>query len=553
MTNQHPRTPEYPLLNFVLAIGAFAAAYWLLTNQRPDAEWYGVAGLVAGLMGLGWLRAAIAAQRMHTRMRRANKAMDDVGTSHGSARWGTLRDAIKAGLRYRGYLELGTLEGKRLWKNHEGAAVIISPPGGGKTSSLVMPQLLREQRDEHGDPMSIVVLDVSGEIQSVSARRQRELGREVASIVPHYARLSEEMGVEITDRGFNPLAVLSDAGEEAKDLAWRLAQAVLPDDPKASGSSKYFNTAAQRMLLFLNLYMAYRGEPSLAEARRLAMGSAEAWDLVFAEAMTTDAYGGTLAQLATRFNDTRVSENEWTGIINTVLTSLEIFDDFGPIGRSTSVRDGFDFGKLKDGPPTTVFLTLPPEYMVSHGAWLNVVLTAGIEQMMRVRTNRKVLLLLDEIMSTGLALPEIFRIVAVGRKYGLVPVLYLQSYNQVSSIYGESRTHELFSMCELVMSSGVRDRETCRWLSQLTGTRTIGQTTHNVRPDLTGSGGPDYSSSKGAHGRPLLLPEEVRELPEHKALTFFKNAPPFLLDTTPYFRNPKLRRHADPNPFYRKS
>ncbi|NRA56859.1 MAG: type IV secretory system conjugative DNA transfer family protein [Phycisphaerales bacterium] len=275
---------------------------------------------------------------------------------------------------------------------------------------------------------------------------------------------------------------------------------------------------------------------------------------VLAEAMTTDAYGGTLAELAVRLNDTRASENEWTGTINTAIQSLEIFDDFGPLGRSTAVKDGFDFGTLKTGRPTTVYVTLPPEYMLSHGAWLNLVLTAAVEQMSRVEPHRKVLLLLDEFASTGLAMPAIFKVIGIGRKYGLVPVLYLQSISQITRIYGEPATRELLAMCELVVGCGVRDRETCRWFSELSGSQTVSQTNHSIRPDVLGGGASqDYSSSRSVQGRPLIFPEQVRELRGDRALVFFKNAPPLQVNTTPYFRNPRLRRHAAPNPYYRET
>ncbi|UYV12401.1 MAG: type IV secretory system conjugative DNA transfer family protein [Phycisphaera sp.] len=553
MPSQPNQPPEYPLLHFIMAGVAFAGTYWLFENQTVNTQWFGVAALVTSFMGLVWLVRGFQALLAHAQLRRINREIKEPSTAHGSARWGTARDAKRAGMLGRGYFELGTIEGKRMAKNGEGASVVISPPGGGKTSRLVINQLTQEQYDEHGQPMSIVCLDPTAEIQCVASPFQRSLKRKQISLVSHAARLSDELGVEITDCGFNPYTILNDAGEETKDLAFQLAHTVQPDDPKASGSSKFFNTAAQRFHMFLNLYMTLRGNPSPAEARRLCMSSAEGWDLIFAEAMVSDAFGGTLRELAVRLNDTRASENEWSGMVNTAIQSLECFDDFGPIGRSVSVQGGFDFATLKTGAAKTVYVTLPAEYASSHGVWLNLVLTAAIEQMSRIRTNRKVLLLLDEFASTGLAMPSIFKCVALGRKLGLVPIIYLQSYEQLRAIYGDSRARELLAMCEMVVGLGVRDRETCKMLADLAGSKTAHQTSHSVRPDGFGNrSGPDYSTSTSQHGQRLILPEQVRELPENKALVFYKNSPPFKVMTTPYFRNPRLRRRAAPNPYYRK-
>ena len=542
-----------PALSFILCAGATAAAWWLIQNQHPGAEWFGIAGVIAAIFGLMWFSRGVDGLFVARRVRRVNRDVRRPGTAHGRSRWGRARDAKRAGMGRPGYFEIGTVGGRRVFKNGEGAALIISPPGGGKTSRLVIPQLLQEQRDEHGRPMSMVVLDPSGEIQAVTARRQRELRRETISIAPHAGALTDELGFEISDRGFNPLSVVAEAGEETKDIAWQLAKSHLPDDPRASGSSKFFNTAAQRLILFLFMYLAYRGHPTLADARRLCMSDPEGWDLTLADAQTSGAFGGTLGDLASMLIATRASEGEWSGTVNTAVQALEIFDDFGPVGRSVSAESGLSsFAELKTGPAKTVYITLPPEFAASHGAWQNLVLTAALEQMSRVRSNRKVLLLCDEIASSGQPAPAITRFIALGRKVGLVPALYLQSISQWTQIYGEPATRELVAMSELIVALGVRDRPSCQMLADLTGRTTVTQVSHNVQPDVFGQAAQGYSSTVGAQGRPLLFPEEVRELPEDEGVVIYKNAPPFLVTTTPYFRNPRLKRHADPNPYHRR-
>lgn len=553
---QTAQRPEYPLLNLILSLIAGAAAIWCAQHVGPGAEWLWLGAVFAGLFALKRLHRFGRGMVMHRNMRAVNRAMDRVGTTHGSARWGTWKDAVRAGMSRSSCFTIGRLEGKTAYKNGEGSVVVFAPPGAGKTACLVIPQYLRRHVDKRGRPFSIVGLDFSGEIFAVAAKRLNQL-YDVVLIAPWHEEMSEQLGVPMHDAGFNPVLGLLKAGRRTKDMAMQVATLLRPEDPKASGSSKYFQGAAREVLAFGLLYLAFLGDPermNLVQLRRLLMSSADDLDRVFAEALSTDAFGGTLRELANKLSATRIdSPEEWAGTINTATQAVEIFDGFGVVGKSVSATDGFDFATVKQGKPKAVLISMPAEYAISHGAWLNLVLSVAVEQIGQDGTNKACMLLLDEYCSTGLAMPSVLKSIALYRKQGLnATAIYVQSIGQLERLYGREATRELLGMSELIVGFGVRDIETCKLLSELTGQRTVSEASYNVKSDMfDGRRQQDYSSSEATRGRPLLRPEEVRMLPASTGLVLYGSAPPFKMSLVPYFEDPSLRRHASANPYYR--
>jgi len=549
--------PDYPFLNFALAVAGGYLAFYLASRTSAGHEWLGIVAFIVAVYALRRFSRSLSGFMLHRRMRRANRAIKNVGTAHGSSRWGTQRDAVKAGMHRQGCFAIARLGGKMTYKNGEGAATVFAPPGAGKTASLVIPQYLRKNVDEHGRPISIVGFDFSGEIYSVCAKRLRRLGYNVVLIAPWWEEMSDELGVELEDTGFNPILVLLNAGTRTKDLAWQIATLLRPDDPKSSGSSKFFQGAAREALVFGLLYLASQDEPerlNLVGLRKLLMSSPEQLDLIFAEALLSDKFGGTLQELANKLNGTRTgAPEEWSGTINTATQTVEIFDGFGPLGQSVSATEGVDFASIKSGKPTVVLFVMKPEYAQSHGAWLNLCLAIALEQVGRDRTNKKCLFILDEFASTDLPVPSVLKAIALYRKQGVMAILYLQSVTQLEKIYGRETVREVLGMSELVVGFGVRDLETCKLLSELTGQETAQEISHNVRPDVMGAGAAqDYSSGSTARGKALIRPEQIRELPSSKCIVLYKNCPPFKMDTVLYFKDRTLRKHAEPNPYYRR-
>ena len=86
---------------------------------------------------------------------------------------------------------------------------------------------------------------------------------------------------------------------------------------------------------------------------------------------------------------------------------------------------------------------------------------------------------------------------------------------------------------------GVADLETLRYFSSLAGEREVRDLTRT-----TGSGGTTRSS--GRRHRPLVAPEELRQLPEGDALLLYGRIPPTRVRLRMWFSDRRLRKLAQP-------
>src|SRR5207244_1079621 len=88
------------------------------------------------------------------------------GQPHGSARWMEVRDAANLGYK-AGHLLLGDVQGTPVGldaRRQTMNTLLIGPPGSGKSSGLIIPNLLRERGTR-----SIVVTDLKNELRATCA------------------------------------------------------------------------------------------------------------------------------------------------------------------------------------------------------------------------------------------------------------------------------------------------------------------------------------------------------------------------------------------------
>ncbi len=554
----HPNTPSTPsprsaILELVFASGLLYSAWWLWSH---NAQGHGGAALGAGLLVLFGLRSvfrSIDAHALNGRIRQAKKATMTVRKTQGRARLGTIKDAASAGMLDSGGYFLGELNGRELTHCAEGSLFCFAPPGTGKTAAGVIIQCLKKHFDPRNRPISLQVLDLSGEIYAVTQRRMRKLGYKVVCIAPWADQMARELGITIKDSGYNPLLKLYKAGVNTKDFAEMLAVLLLPGTSQQSESGQHFLSFGRQILTWGLLVLARENEPArlnLPSLRRLLMAGPEDLEKMLAETSQCDDFSGALRQAANKICQTMMSAGEeFSGAINTATHALNIYDDLGTLGRHISVTDGFDYTTIKDK-PTCVYVMIPPERIVSHGPWLNLTLSGSLEDMTRDRTNRGVWCIYDEMANAGY-LPNILKGVGLYRKFGIRFAFYCQTASQIRRLYGDDGLRDFLGMCDVIQAFGVRDPQTLRMLSELAGNDTLKEFSQTLNPDLMNPGQMGFSTVASGSSQAILRPEDIRTLPDNKQLIFYKNLPPFVADKVSYFDRKKWSKHADPNPYYR--
>jgi type IV secretion system protein VirD4 len=193
----------------------------------------------------------------------------------------------------------------------------------------------------------------------------------------------------------------------------------------------------------------------------------------------------------------------------------------------------FAFADLKVR-TATVFLVLPPDRISTYARWLRLMVTQSLQDMARApgRSPAPVLYLLDEFAALGHLAP-IERAMALMAGYGIQLWPILQDIHQLRATYG-ARAGTFLSNIGALQIFGVNDHESAKLASDLLGQGTVVFQTTSQSMDSSMSG---LTHAEHQSGRPLLTPDEVRNLPQNRELLFVAGLRPVLAD--------KLRYYAD--------
>jgi len=128
---------------------------------------------------------------------------------------------------------------------------------------------------------------------------------------------------------------------------------------------------------------------------------------------------------------------------------------------------------------------------------------------------------LDELPSTT-PLPTLRTRMANERALGISFIYAAQTWRQLVICYGQDEARTLFGLTNnIVVFGGGKDGHFYREISDLVGTTRVSRTSYN-----TGRGGSGRTTA--GQDIPVLRPEEIRQLPEGKALVIAENARPLI-------------------------
>lgn len=505
-----------------------------------------LASAVLWLLALRLFFAAFANWDYASEMRRVKKLSMQPASTHGKARLGEDDDAEVAGMFNGQGVFLGRRGRRDLHYPGETHLMTIAPAGAGKGTCLVVPNLLR-------NPMSMIVTDPKGELCAMTARHRAErLGHRVIVLNPWREKLSLELGEDLGDAGFNPLAIIR-PGPDVKDEAELVASLLVPGQPGMSESEDYFVDFGQTILAGVMLHMVSEpdaGEITLPELRRSLMAPVEQLEALLAEMAASEAFGGVVGEYGGRLSATLInSPKEFSGGLSTAQKALRIYDGFGPLGKHVA-SGTFDFLGVKQQ-PTTVYVIMPSDRAGTHAAWLNLVISIAIEMVGRDRTNQRVLFLLDEFANLGY-LPGVLRAMAQYRGQGVQVWTLVQQISMLRRLYKDG-WQEFVGLSELVNTFGVWEPETLKLISEWIGNETVRDLSYSSRAAERFDGTRDVSVAANDRARAVIRPEEVRTMPADEQLVFFRNLPVFRGEKASYLEERELVRLAAPNPYHRRS
>ena len=512
-------------------------------------------GWAAFLSALCWVGAVVRFNRgwvawdkdmaYRNARRRTMKPKQD----HGNARWGSWQDVQEAGMGKPGGIFLGTLGSskKELFYNGPGSVLALAPPGAGKSTCLAMQNLLRTSEG------SSVVVDVKLELYSTCARSLRKRGFRVICINPWAEEFREQFGgtVDVVDHGLDPCAFLDASRASIIDDCALLASLLIPKAAGQKESEDFWRDFSQTILVaFMLLLLERHGQVTLVGLRRAVMGSTTELEAAIEEMEQSEGFSGALREYGARLAGPYVNApKEWSGGHSGAMKALRVYDAHGPLGRHVA-RNEVDFSTMKDR-KTVVFVAIPAEKVEGpHAAWLGMVLTLAMEMLARDRRLVPVTILVDEFQNLP-RIDQFLKGLALYRGVGLRFIYLVQFWPALRRIWGDAARE--FLGCDVICSFGASgDPETLKLFSDLAGQESFQNASTTSDPEQVLGQGFGVSMGSGEQSRPLLRLEDARRLPDQKMLVYMRNLPPILADKQSYLDVPRLRRRADPNPYYRK-
>ena len=454
--------------------------------------------------------------------------------THGTAHFATLDEVKKSGLMDQkqgvycgGYDHPKT--GRTHYLRHNGPehVCVIAPPRSGKGVGNIIPTLLSCLD-------SVFTLDIKGENYAMTAG-----WRKLISKVLRYDPADEN------SCSWNPIGEIRFGTRHQISDAQNIALMVVDHDGKGI-EGNHWRTAAFELISGLIMHSLYKYQgnsdacltgcaymltgglnPDLPEYDDGTRDSAAMSVFIEMQGVElTDDRAAMEAQLFIRSIGRSMAdkpEKELGSIISTANNALSLYRD--PVVGGNTSRSDFKIADLMDHvSPVSLYFIAAPTHLSRLTPLIRLLLTRivmGLTEQMtydngRSKTAHKhlLLLMLDEFAALGRM--DVFeKALAYISGYGIKAFIIIQDRQQLLKAY--TAQESILSNCHIQIAYAPNNIETAEWLSKMAGTTTV------VKEQITTSGkrfgGPpsQFSRSYQEVARPLLTPQEVRNLP--KAVT----------------------------------
>lgn len=447
------------------------------------------------------------------------------GATHGSARFATPREISPLTRNETGLLIGRDPKSSKLMR-YDGPAhlMTIAPTRTGKGVGTIIPNLLTTNR-------SLICVDPKGENAKISRRARQQFGP--VHVLDPFGVTGE------TSAAFNPLDGLDLSGLDFAEDASTLADAIVNDEPGMSGEA-HWNEEAKALIAGLILRIVAH-EPNdrrnLGTLREYLTLAPEQFDALLKQMQETEEASGLIARSANRHLGK--ADREAAGVLSSAQRHTHFLDS--PRMVSVLGRSDFHFADLKLR-NTSVFLILPPDRLATYSRWMRLLVAQSLTEMARgpEKPPAPVLYLLDEFAALGHLAP-VERAMGLMAGYGVQLWPILQDIHQLRAIYRQ-RAGTFLSNTGVLQVFGVNDHDSARLVSDLLGQETVVFQTMSRALDSDKSG-IIYTEQHTA--RPLLTPDEVRNLQQDVQLLFLAGQHPIIANKLSYFADREFKESFD--------
>ena len=232
--------------------------------------------------------------------------------------------------------------------------LIVSPTGGGKGTAFIIPELLN-------NPESMVVVDIKGDLNAITAEHRRRIGHEVVVLNPFYSK------GQSSDR-FNPLDFIDrdsiTAMDDCRDLAASLV--VRPPEEK----EPHWSDSAEQLIASMLMSTIQFAKPGMKNLQftRLLLTDQERMKQALGHMAASEAWDGLLKREADKVNF--LTGKEFASVMTTSNRHMRIFDT-PRLVEHTSSSSTFNPSRLV-WDRMTVYLVIPPDRFDANAGLLRM-------------------------------------------------------------------------------------------------------------------------------------------------------------------------------------
>ncbi|WP_426289748.1 type IV secretory system conjugative DNA transfer family protein (plasmid) [Ensifer adhaerens] len=392
--------------------------------------------------------------------------------------------------------------------------LVIGPTRSGKGAGYVIPNALMHEG-------SMIVTDLKGEVFKATAGYRRQNGSQVFLFAP---------GSETTNR-YNPLDfVRTERGNRTTDIQ-NIASILVPENVGSENS--VWQATAQQVLAGVISYITesafYKDRRNLGEVNSFFNSGVDLQALMkyikekepYLSKFTVESFNSYIA----------LSERAAASALLDIQKAMRPFKN-ERIVAATNVTD-MDLRAMKRRPMS---IYLAPN--ITDITLLRPLLTLFVQQVMDILTlehdpsSLPVYFLLDEFRQLK-RMDEIMTKLPYVAGYNIKLAFIIQDLKNLDEIYGETSRHSLLGNCGYQLVLGANDQATAEYASRALGKRTIRYQSESRTIELMGL--PRRTKVEQIRERDLMMPQEVRQMPENKMILLIEGQRPIFGEKLRFF------------------
>ncbi|NRQ18893.1 type IV secretory system conjugative DNA transfer family protein [Ensifer sesbaniae] len=393
--------------------------------------------------------------------------------------------------------------------------LIIGPTRSGKGAGYVIPNALMHEG-------SMIVTDLKGEVFKATSGYRRQNGSQVFLFAP---------GSEKTNR-YNPLDfVRPERGNRTTDIQ-NIASILVPENTASENS--VWQATAQQVLAGVISYITespfYKDRRNLGEVNSFFNSGVDLQALMkyikekepYLSKFTVESFNSYIA----------LSERAAASALLDIQKAMRPFKN-ERIVAATNVTD-MDLRAMKRRPMS---IYLAPN--ITDITLLRPLLTLFVQQVMDILTlehdpsSLPVYFLLDEFRQLK-RMDEIMTKLPYVAGYNIKLAFIIQDLKNLDEIYGETSRHSLLGNCGYQLVLGANDQATAEYASRALGKRTIRYQSESRTIELLGL--PRRTKVEQIRERDLMMPQEVRQMPENKMILLVEGQRPIFGEKLRFFK-----------------